>query len=121
MIRLYFDAVDGPIGRFQYKSLEAAQRAAQRRLGEAPEIGSLYAVSGDGVVTLRAEGASWGELFPKIAASLAFEREEAQRLADERREIDEYMANYQECEHGLDANLCGGPMHWYDEDNGGGW
>lgn len=23
----------------------------------------------------------------------------------------------EECEHGMSADLCGGPMHWYDETN----
>jgi hypothetical protein len=23
----------------------------------------------------------------------------------------------EECEHGLSAWLCGGPMHWYDDSN----
>jgi hypothetical protein len=26
-------------------------------------------------------------------------------------------ALYPQCEHGLSAELCGGPMHWYDEAN----
>jgi len=78
-----------------------------------------------------------GQKLTKVVAEVLYDRycdaqqyvevmspEEAQNLqreaeldAEERayREANPYVA----CEHGLDSQLCGGPMHWYDETNGG--
>lgn len=121
-IRLYFAAADGWRARYRYQSLSAAQRGAQKRVGESPEVGSTgYAVSSDGVVTVRADGASFEELFPKIAAELAWQRSEEIAFAAAQRERDEYVKNYRLCEHGMDAALCGGPMHWYDDERGEQW
>lgn len=35
---------------------------------------------------------------------------EAQHADDDAEEVEE-------CEHGMSAYLCGGPMHWYDDSN----
>lgn len=112
MIALRFAAPDGRWSR-RYGSLEKARAEAQRLLGEFPEFSSTfgYAVSPYGT-TLRVDGASLEDLFPKAAAMLAREREQEAALEAERAAL----PPYEECEHGLDAQLCGGPMHWYDND-----
>jgi hypothetical protein len=63
-IKLYFSTIDGCRNTKRFKTLIGAQRAAQNRLGKHPEIGSGYAVAGDGVVKVSAAGASLAELFP---------------------------------------------------------
>ncbi len=52
----------------RFKTLKGAQRFAQERVGEAPEIGGWYAVSFDGIGRVTVEGATLEELFPKVAS-----------------------------------------------------
>ena len=48
----------------KFKTLAGAQKFAQRYLGPTPEMGSWYAVSGDGIGKIEARGVSLYDLFP---------------------------------------------------------
>ena len=48
-------------------TLAGARRYAADRVGEAPELGLGYAVSDDGVGTIRCSGCTLVELFPALA------------------------------------------------------
>lgn len=65
MITLHFSTIDHSYSTRHYKTLKAASAAARRRLGDHPEMGSYYAVAGDGVVKVTVEGATLAELFPE--------------------------------------------------------
>jgi hypothetical protein len=51
----------------RFRTVEGAQKFAQEYVGETPEMGSFYAVSGDGIGRVTVEGATLKELFPKLA------------------------------------------------------
>lgn len=53
--------------RRSFKTLTGAQKFAYHYVGEMPEIGSWYAVSGDGMCKIEVDGATLRELFPKAA------------------------------------------------------
>lgn len=57
-------SIDGWRATRRFKTLRGARAFAQRYVGAHPEIGSCYAVSGDGVGKITAEGCSLRELFP---------------------------------------------------------
>lgn len=66
-IRLYFSTIDNCRKVARYKSLAGAQKAAWDRVGKHPEIGSNYAVSGDGIAKVVVSGdATMAELFPPV-------------------------------------------------------
>ena len=46
--------------------MEEARAYAHKRVGAAPELGSFYAVSGDGVGRIFMAGTTWAELFPAL-------------------------------------------------------
>lgn len=48
----------------KFKTIEGARRFAQKYLGATPEMGSWYAVSGDGIGKIEARGVSLYDLFP---------------------------------------------------------
>lgn len=50
-----------------FKTLAGARTYAHRQVGETPEMGSHYAISGDGVGKITVEGASLFDLFPRCA------------------------------------------------------
>lgn len=65
LIRLYFSTVDNCRSTRTFKSLKGAQKAAWDRVGKHPEIGSNYAVSGDGIAKVVVSGdATLAQLFP---------------------------------------------------------
>lgn len=68
IIRVGYESIDS-YGRIQwrtFKTLRGARAFAQRYLGETPEIGMGYAVSGDGVGKIVVNGATrLDDLFPK--------------------------------------------------------
>ena len=67
-IRLSYKAVDGASVYRTFATVEGARSFAQKWVGETPELGSYYAVSGDGVGKLMIDGpVTWKELFPKLA------------------------------------------------------
>jgi hypothetical protein len=63
MIKLYFSTIDGCRNVKRFKTLAGARKAAHERVGRYPEIGSTYAVSGDGVVKVTVAGCSLNALF----------------------------------------------------------
>lgn len=64
-IRLYFSTIDNCRSTRLFKSLKGAQKAAWDRVGRHPEIGSNYAVSGDGIAKVVVSGdATLAQLFP---------------------------------------------------------
>lgn len=64
-IKLRFSTIDGLRYTKTFKTLNGAQKAAQYRLGETPEMGSTYAVAADGVIKVVAvDGCTLAELFP---------------------------------------------------------
>ena len=52
-------------------TLEGARRYAQGRVGPAPELGTSYAVSADGVGKVEAEGCKVAALFPLLVPTSA--------------------------------------------------
>lgn len=66
-IRVTYTAIDGCRKVRTYRRLEFAQRFAQTHVGAYPELGSDYAVSGDGVGKITVQGATLAELFPELA------------------------------------------------------
>ena len=61
-IRVTASSVDGETTR-TFKTLEGAREFARKRVGAHPDIGSSYAVSGDGVSWVSVSGVSLSELF----------------------------------------------------------
>lgn len=65
MITIKYVAIDGTRMTRQFKTLKAAQRFAQKYVGEYPELGGNYAVSRDGVGKVIVLGdASILDIFP---------------------------------------------------------
>lgn len=72
MIAVTYNSIDCYRGtRRVFKTLEGARKFAQKWVGEAPEMGSYYAVSGDGVGKVTCEGCTLYDLFPKLALALS--------------------------------------------------
>ncbi len=63
MIRVSYRSVDRFSETRSYKTIAAARRYAVKQVGEHPEFGSGYAVSGDGVGVVRVRGCTLRELF----------------------------------------------------------
>lgn len=68
--RVTYLAVDGCRETRRFKTIDGARKFAQKYLGEFPEFGGTYAVSDDGIGTVRWEGLTFKDLFPKAATSL---------------------------------------------------
>ncbi len=66
-IKVSYRSIDRCSKTRRFKTLEGAQRFAQEWVGETPELGTGYAVSGDGIGKVTVEGAPLRELFPKLA------------------------------------------------------
>lgn len=66
-ITVYFVTSDGHRETRKFKSLFAARRYAQSKIGEAPDHGGHYAVSAYGDAKILAHNASMNELFPRSA------------------------------------------------------
>lgn len=65
-ITVHYLAVDGCKRVHKFKTLKGAQTFAQEYVGETPELGSFYAVSGDGIGRVTVDGCDLRELFPKL-------------------------------------------------------
>lgn len=65
MIKIYYSSVDGCRSVKNFKSLAGAKKYSHRMIGKHPEIGSNYAVSGDGIGKVQVAGASLAEMFPQ--------------------------------------------------------
>ena len=70
-IRVTASFVGGGETTRTFKTLGAARELAQYRAGTRPELGSSYAVSSDGIATVRVTGASLADLFPDSASGRA--------------------------------------------------
>lgn len=66
-IKITYRACDGYRKTRYFKTLAAARMYAQHQIGEHPEMGGTYAVSGDGIGTIRVQGATLREIFPPPA------------------------------------------------------
>ena len=66
-IQVAYRSVDGYSKTRKFKTLKGAQGFAQRWVGEAPDLGSHYAVSFDGVGRVTVAGCAIAELFPAAA------------------------------------------------------
>jgi hypothetical protein len=64
MIKVTYSSIDRYRVSRVYKTLERARKFAQDWVGKHPEIGSHYAVSGDGIGKVTVVGATLRELFP---------------------------------------------------------
>lgn len=86
-----YRGIDRYSKRGVFKTLAGAQRFAQKWVGETPELGSFYAVSGDGVGKVTCDGCALVDLFPKLAGESihSIAREAAMALA-----ADPYDAAY---------------------------
>jgi hypothetical protein len=58
MITITYIAIDGYRKRSKFKTLKAAAKCAQDRMGRDAEIGSGYAVTSDGIGTMYVQGAT---------------------------------------------------------------
>lgn len=66
-IKLKYEAIDGFKKSLVYTSLTGARKGAADRVGRYPELGSDYAISGDGVGKIRViEGCKLRDLFPEL-------------------------------------------------------
>ena len=63
LIKLVYRAIDGAVKKQTFTDIEKVRVWARHWVGEHPEIGSDYAVSSDGIATIRAYGISIEELF----------------------------------------------------------
>jgi len=52
----------------RFRTLNGARRFAQQWVGEAPDLGSTYAVSFDGIAKVTVSGATLAEIFPRSVA-----------------------------------------------------
>jgi hypothetical protein len=87
MITLRFSTIDGCRSTKRYKTIEGARKAVAYRLGSF-ELGGTYAISGDGIVKVEADGCKLSDLRepdayrePTDEEIDEFEREEARREA----------------------------------------
>jgi hypothetical protein len=67
-IKLHFSTLDGISKTKTFKTLKGARKAAHNWVGADADVGSSYAVSVDGVVTVRVDGATLQDIFSKDAA-----------------------------------------------------
>ena len=64
-IHLRYSSVDGCTKKQSFASLADAQRFAHHWIGPHPEIGRAYAISGDSVGKIEADGVTLAALFPE--------------------------------------------------------
>lgn len=71
MIKVRYSSFDSRRGKWRsFKTLRGARKYAQHWIGKHPEMGSTYAVSGDGIGKIEAEGVELRKLFgDEVAAS----------------------------------------------------
>jgi len=66
-IKVRYSSIDRCVKTGKFKTLAGAQRFAQKYVGESPEMGTGYAVSGDGVGKIVVvSGCALSDLFPKV-------------------------------------------------------
>ena len=71
MIKVRYSSFDSRRGKWRsFKTLKGARKYAQHWIGKHPEMGSTYAVSGDGIGKIEVEGVELRKLFgDEVAAS----------------------------------------------------
>lgn len=71
MIKVRYSSFDSRRGKWRsFKTLRGARKYAQHWIGKHPEMGSTYAVSGDGIGKIEVEGVELRKLFgDEVAAS----------------------------------------------------
>ena len=69
MITVFYESIDGARQRRTFKTPEGARKFAVLKVGEHPEVGTGYAVSGDGVGKVTVEGCTIAALFAKPAGA----------------------------------------------------
>lgn len=65
IITVRYSTIDRFSKRAKFKTLAGARKFAHHWVGAHPEIGSYYAVSGDGIGRITVSGASLADLFPE--------------------------------------------------------
>jgi hypothetical protein len=65
-IRVTYSSIDRCRKTRTFKTLKGAQKFAQEYVGQTPEVGGWYAVSGDGVGKIECRGCSLIALFPQV-------------------------------------------------------
>jgi hypothetical protein len=63
MIKVKYSSIDGGRVSRSFKTLKGARKFAQHWVGKNPEIGSSYAVSGDGIGKIEVDGCPLADLF----------------------------------------------------------
>lgn len=63
-ITVLYTSIDNCRSRRKFKTIEGARKFAQQAIGEHPEIGRGYAVSGDGIGKIQVAGVTLLDLFP---------------------------------------------------------
>jgi len=74
-ISVTYESIDHCRKTRKFKTLKGAQAFAQKYVGKHPEMGSFYAVSGDGVGKITAHGVNLTDLFQSEAESVGCCRE----------------------------------------------
>ena len=64
IIRVTYSSIDRCRKSRSFKTIEGARKFAQKMVGQTPEVGGWYAVSGDGVGKVECRGCSLSALFP---------------------------------------------------------
>lgn len=64
IITVTYSSIDGCRETRRYKRIKSARAYAHQMVGAHPEIGSWYAVSGDGIGKVTVSGATLADLFP---------------------------------------------------------
>lgn len=64
-ITVVYRSIDRYRERRTFKTIEGARKFAHKWVGAHPEIGSTYAVSGDGMGKVTVNGATLADLFPE--------------------------------------------------------
>jgi hypothetical protein len=63
-----YESIDGVLKTKRFTDVRQARKFAQHYLGETPELGSWYAVSGDGIGKITCSGYTLADLFPRSAS-----------------------------------------------------
>ena len=106
-ITVRYEAIDGARKTASFRTLAGARKFAQHWVGNNPDCGSDYAVSGDGVGIVRVEGCSIFDLFSFEAP------DDLVRLYTEDPEETAHYARRSECERiVIDADHEGGSTYY---------
>jgi len=77
-ITVLYTSIDNCRSRRKFKTLAGARKFAQTCIGENPEIGRGYAVSGDGIGKIQVAGVTLDALFPGTSGPTEAEIEQAE-------------------------------------------